>query len=68
MLTGITADVCPHATMREADDRGFGCPLPSDRRGATDAGNHRAVPAMVPMQGGVSGAVTDAATFLAAPP
>ena len=68
MLTGITTGACARAIMREANDRGFECLLPPGCRGATNAGNHRAALARVPMQGGVFGAVTDAATVLAALP
>ncbi|KKB62947.1 cysteine hydrolase [Robbsia andropogonis] len=66
VLTGITTDVCVHTTLREANDRGFECTVLADCCGATDVGNHYAALAMIQMQGGVFGTVSDSTSLLSA--
>jgi biuret amidohydrolase len=66
VFTGIATDVGVHATLREANDRGFECLLLSDCTGATDYGNYEASLKMVTMQGGLLGAVAPSTALLAA--
>lgn len=64
IITGITADVCVHTTMREANDRGYECVLLRDCTGATEYQNYEAALNMISMQGGIFGAVSDSAAVI----
>ena len=66
IITGITADVCPHTIMREANDYGYWCLFLKDCTGATDYGNYEAAMKMIKMQGGVFGWVSDSERFIEA--
>jgi biuret amidohydrolase len=64
VIAGITADVCVHTIMREANDFGYWCMLLKDGTGATDYGNYQAAIKQIKMQGGVFGWVSDSDSFI----
>ena len=66
VITGITADVCVHTIMREANDNGYWCLLLRDGTGATDYDNYQAALKQIKMQGGVFGWVSDSPRFVKA--
>jgi nicotinamidase-related amidase len=66
VITGITADVCVHTIMREANDNGYWCLLLKDGTGATDYDNYQAAIKQIKMQGGVFGWVSDSPRFVKA--
>jgi nicotinamidase-related amidase len=64
MMTGCTTDVCVHTTLREACDRNFQCLTIADACASGDAYAHEAALHMVTVEGGIFGALTDAAAVL----
>jgi nicotinamidase-related amidase len=55
---GVTAEVCVQTTVREANDRGFECIVPSDCVASYFPEFHRASLEMIKAQGGIFGWVT----------
>ncbi|KAK1065677.1 hypothetical protein LTR74_007715 [Friedmanniomyces endolithicus] len=64
ILCGVTTDVCVHATMREANDRGYDCLLVEDCCAASEAKLHEAAVEMVRTEGGIFGATARLADVL----
>jgi nicotinamidase-related amidase len=59
IVCGVTTEVCVHTTVREANDRGFRCLVPSDCTASYFPEFHAAGLAMIQAQGGIFGWVTD---------
>lgn len=66
VITGVTTEVCVHSTLREANDRGFDCLVPSDCVGSYFPEFQAAALAMVNAQGGIFGWVTHSRDLLSA--
>jgi nicotinamidase-related amidase len=66
VLTGITTDVCVHATMREANDRGFECLLAEDATASYFPAFKQAALEMIVAQGGIVGWTAPVAAILEA--
>jgi len=66
VVTGVTTEVCVHTTIREANDRGFECLVPSDCVGSYFQEFHEVGLKMIAAQGGIFGWVTSSKDLLAA--
>jgi len=66
IVCGVTTEVCVHTTVREANDRGYRCIVPSDCCASYFPEFHAAGLAMIQAQGGIFGWVTDSQRILAA--
>jgi biuret amidohydrolase len=66
IVTGVTTEVCVHTTVREANDRGFECLVPSDCVGSYFQEFHEVGLRMIAAQGGIFGWVTSSEELLAA--
>jgi biuret amidohydrolase len=64
IVCGVTTEVCVHTTVREANDRGFRCIVPSDCCASYFPEFHAAGLAMIKAQGGIFGWVTDSSRIL----
>jgi nicotinamidase-related amidase len=59
IVCGVTTEVCVHTTLREANDRGYRCIVPSDCCASYFPEFHAAGLAMIQAQGGIFGWVSD---------
>ncbi len=66
IVCGVTTEVCVHTTVREANDRGYRCLVPSDCCGSYFPEFHEVGLRMIKAQGGIFGWVTDSTRVLTA--
>jgi nicotinamidase-related amidase len=66
IVCGVTTEVCVHTSVREGNDRGYRCIVPSDCCASYFPEFHAAGLAMIRAQGGIFGWVTDSERVLAA--
>jgi nicotinamidase-related amidase len=66
IVCGVTTEVCVHTTVREANDRGYRCIVPSDCCGSYFPEFHELGLRMIKAQGGIFGWVSDSKQILAA--
>lgn len=66
IVTGVTTEVCVHTTVREANDRGYGCLVPGDCVGSYFPEFHAVGLRMIAAQGGIFGWVGDSQDLLSA--
>jgi biuret amidohydrolase len=66
IVCGVTTEVCVHTTVREANDRGYRCLVPSDCCGSYFPEFHEVGLRMIKAQGGIFGWVSDSKRLLRA--
>jgi nicotinamidase-related amidase len=66
IVCGVTTEVCVHTTVREANDRGYRCIVPSDCCGSYFPEFHEMGLKMIKAQGGIFGWVSDSSSILSA--
>jgi nicotinamidase-related amidase len=66
IVCGVTTEVCVHTTVREANDRGYKCLVPSDACASYFPEFHEMGLRMIKAQGGIFGWVTDSKQLLRA--
>jgi nicotinamidase-related amidase len=66
IVCGVTTEVCVHTTVREANDRGYRCIVPSDCCASYFPEFHEVGLRMIKAQGGILGWVSDSARVLSA--
>ena len=64
IICGVTTEVCVHTTVREANDRGYECLIPSDCIGSYFPEFQRIGIEMFKAQGGIFGWVTNSRTLI----
>ena len=65
-VCGVTTEVCVHTTVREANDRGYRCIVPSDCCASYFPEFHEVGLRMIKAQGGIFGWVSDSGRILEA--
>lgn len=66
VVTGVTTEICVQSTVREANDRGYDCLVPSDCTASYFPEFHLAALKMIAAQGGILGWVTHSDHLLTA--
>ncbi len=66
IIAGLTADVCVHTTIREANDRGLETLLVRDATAATELDHYATTITITEMQGGIFGATCHSHELIAA--
>jgi nicotinamidase-related amidase len=64
IVCGVTTEVCVHTTVREANDRGYRCIVPSDCCASYFPEFHEVALRMISAQGGIFGWVSDSTRIL----